>query len=350
MNLIPLLMLSCTAPLCSQAAANPATPKRTSWDEKKEVEVTCPIDGFKFRAIELTGTNEWGGIDADYCKHAIKTTPIEFRVWTCPSCFYSGLRTEKRNDFEAKNAPAKDLVLGKLKPTEKIDKAAKQSQIPVHVKFDLLAQVALLKGDAPDQVANAFLWGSWAVRQKGAVYLSDFDEWEEIRTKYGLNKPPLELGKDKNGKDKNRTDHELGQIERMAKDVKAFKGTTALLTRYTAAYALRLHGENVEALAWIEELRKSKGDNSIVDDAVERMAKSIELERSFQKRAAEQFQKAIETGKLESRAVSQIQYLLGELYRRSGDGKLAHKWFDSAIEGADKDLKALAEKQKALVK
>jgi uncharacterized protein (DUF2225 family) len=336
-------------PAFAQAASTPG-PKRSSWDEKKEVDVVCPVDGFKFRATEITGTNEWGGIDADYCKHAIKTTPIEYRVWTCPSCFYSGLRTEKRNDFDPKNAPTKDVVLGRLKPMEKIDKAAKQSQIPVHVKFDLLAQVVALKGEPPDQVANALLWGSWAVRQKGAVYLSDFDEWEEIRTKYGLNKPPLELGKDKNGKDKNRTDHELGQIERMAKDVKTFKGITALLTRYTAAYALRLHGENVDALAWIEELRKSKGEISIVDDAVELMAKSIELERSFQKRAAEQFQKAVESGKLEARAVSQIQYLLGELHRRMGDAKLASEWFDKAIAGADKDLKALAEKQKALVK
>jgi hypothetical protein len=48
--------------------------------------------------------------------------------------------------------------------------------------------------------------------------------------------------------------------------------------------------------------------------------------------------------------LSQLRYLLGELYRRLGDGKTATTWYDRAIAEADKDLKALAEKQKALIR
>ncbi len=310
-------------------------------DEKKEVNVVCPIDGTNFKAIEIVSTNEWGGVDADYCKHAIKTIPLEFRAWTCPACHYSGLKAA----FDPKNSELKEKVLGKLKPLVEIKKTAKQADIPGYVKFDLMAQVAVLKGAPAEEVGNALLWASWAVRQTGAVYLDDFEEWETVRTSYGLNKTPLDLGKGKN-----RTEHDLGQIDRMGKDAKGLKGNTLQLTRYTAAYVTRLHGENIDALKWIEELRKSKGDNSVVDDAVEKMAKSIELERTFQKRAAEHYAKALDAGKLEAKATAQLKYLLGEIHRRLGDGKAAVEWYDKAIADADKDMKALCEKQKALIK
>jgi tetratricopeptide (TPR) repeat protein len=310
-------------------------------DEKKDVDVVCPIDGTKFRAVEIVSSNSWGGVDADNCPHAIKTTPLEFRVWTCPTCYYSGLK----GAFDPKFAEFKSTLAGKLKPLVDIKKNAKQADIPGHVKFDLMAQAAILRGAPPEEVGNAYLWASWVERQKGSVYLEDFEEWETVRTSYGLNKSPIDLGKNKN-----RTEHELGQLERMAKDAAKLKGNTALLTKYTGMYVSRLHGENVEALKWLEEIRKQKGQNSVVEDGAEAMAKSIDVERGYQKKAAEQYAKALEAGKLEAKAQSQIKYLLGELYRRMGDTKAANEWFDKAIQDADKDLKALAEKQKAQVK
>ena len=39
-------------------------------DERRTVPVVCPLDGTAFTAIEIVVTNQWGGIDADFCPHA----------------------------------------------------------------------------------------------------------------------------------------------------------------------------------------------------------------------------------------------------------------------------------------
>ena len=82
-------------------------------DEKKSVDVVCPLDGQRFTAVEITATNHWGGRDADGCPHAFKTTPLELLVWVCPGCGFAG----RKADFQAKLTEAEKAVLREgLKP------------------------------------------------------------------------------------------------------------------------------------------------------------------------------------------------------------------------------------------
>jgi len=191
-------------------------------DVQKQVKVTCPVDGTKFEATEIAGTNHWGGRDADGCPHAYNTTPLESWVWVCPGCRFAG----RKKDFEGPLPDAdKKALLDGLKPLVEIRKDAKQSQIPGYVKYDLLAQVAQIRKAPVEDAGRAWLNASWSCRQQGAVYLADFDEWEALRDRYNLNQKPIAFGLAKN-----RTDFELEAARKLEKDLDAKqyeKGRTA---------------------------------------------------------------------------------------------------------------------------
>lgn len=314
-------------------------------DEKKQVDVVCPLDGAKFAAFEVVATNEWGGVDLDFCPHAFKTTPLEFTIWICPSCAFAG----RKKDFNAKlSEEEKKALRAGLKPAAEIRKNARQTEIPGHVKYDLLAQVFRIRKAGPEEIGRACLNASWSCRQQGAVALDAFDEWETLRDGYGLNRTPMELGTVGSGKDKkmkNRTEYELEIADRIAKDIEAakYKGTTRTLALYLLAYLYRKHGENGEAERRLVALDKAKGDNSVVDDAVAKMRLSITREREFQKQAIEGFAAAFETA-----ASDKVAYLLGELHRRIGEGALASSWYQKAIDLTSSDaLRKLASAQKS---
>jgi hypothetical protein len=324
----------------------------TEGDEKKQVAVTCPVDGNKFSAVEVLFTNQWGGKDADGCPHAFKTTPLESAVWVCPSCGYAA----RPKEFERKlGEEDRRALAGGLKPGEAIKKGAKQADIPGHVKFDLLAQVAVLRKLGPVDVGRAWLNAAWSCRQQGAVYLDDFEEWETLRTSYGLNQTPMQLGTEGKGKDKrsrNRTDFELEAARRIEKDVEAKKhegGANKILARYLAAYLYRRHGETFEAEKWLASLAPFKGENSVVDEAADRVRASIPREREYLKKALEVYVPAVEGGSLEKPVVPEVSYICGEIQRRLGDRPVASTWYQKAIDaGASDALKELATRQKAL--
>jgi hypothetical protein len=313
-------------------------------DIHKQVKVTCPVDGTKFDAIEITATNQWGGRDADGCAHAFNTTPMESYVWVCPSCKFAG----RKKDFDAAIPDAdKKALLDGLKPLIEIKKDAKQQQIPGHVKYDLLAQVAQIRKAAPEEVGRAWLHASWSCRQQGSASLADFDEWEQLRERYNLNQKPMAYGLGKN-----RTELELDVARKLEKEIdgKQFeKGVNRLLSRYLAAYLFRKHGENVAAERWLTELEKLKGENNVVDDAAAKARASIPLEREFQKKALETYRAAYEAGGFDKKVAPEVAYLLGELSRRLSDPKAAVTWFQKSIDTTDSEpLKKLASTQKAL--
>jgi tetratricopeptide (TPR) repeat protein len=314
----------------------------TPGDEKKTVDVVCPVDGQRFQAVEMLVTNNWGGRDYDGCNHAYKTTPLEFLVWVCPSCRLAG----RKKDFEAKlGDDAKKALLGGLKPMIEIKKGAKQAEIPGYVKYDLLAQASILRGCPPSETALAYLYASWSCRQQGAVSFDDFDEWETLRTGYGLNVQPMNLKR-------NRTDFELEVARKVEKDVEQKKvfGANKVLARYLAAYLYRKHGENAEAERWLGDLAGMKGENSVVDGAAEKMKASIALERDFQKKAIELYQAALSKEPAASKVAAEFAYLLGELHRRTGDLKTASGFYQKAVETADSEaVRKLAADQKAKV-
>lgn len=316
-------------------------------DEKKSVEVVCPVDGHKFTALEVTTTNPWGGRDADFCRHAYKTTPLEFYAWVCPACGFAGVK----KDFDLKLADDEKRKLREgLKPALPIKKSARQPEIPGHVKYDLMAQGARLRGLTAADAGRAWLYASWSCRQQGAVNL-EFDEWETLRTNYGFNRLPLDMPKEKDGKTiRDRTDYELQLVLKLEKDIQDKKvfGVNRILARYLAAYIWRKHGENTEASRWLGELDALKGENSVVDDAVSRMRASIDLEKEYQKKAFEQYVAEVGRASADKRALGEMAYLAGELQRRLGDFKEASSWYDKALDLSDSEpLRKLATDQKA---
>jgi len=303
----------------------------TTSDERKEVEAVCPVEGTRFKAYEVVTTNPWGGRDYDNCPHALKTTPLEYWVWVCPTCHFAG----RKKDFDAKLTDEEKRALSAhLKPALAIPKGTKQTDIPGHVKFDLLAQTAQLRKAPPEQAAVAWLGASWSARQQGAIDFADFDEWDQLKGVYGLNKTPMEIDLKKN-----RTDYDLDAARKVEKDLEAKKyerGVNRVLARYLVTFLHRKHGENVDALRWLAEVEKVKGENSIVDDAAVKMRASIDLERVYQRKAIDAYVAAIESKTLEKRTPG-VAYMIGELFRRLGERDSALSWYQTALEKAEGD-------------
>jgi uncharacterized protein (DUF2225 family) len=307
--------------------------------EDKLVDVVCPVDGTKFKAVSVGYHPAWGGIDRDFCSHAVKGCPLELKVWVCPTCYYTGFKA----DFEAKAKPPADIVKN-LKPLTAIPKNADQKKIPGTTKLDLLAQVRAARGDKPQEIAKAYLYGAWVVRSNGAVFPYGFEEFEELYARHGLAKNPLEM------KDQNKTDLDFRAAAKIEKELetKPPKNLPLMLNRYLLVYIYRRHGEHAKAMKWIEVLETVKGENSILDQAVETAKKSIQEEKEFQKKAAEHFKTAAE--KLTGKELADVEYILGELYRRLGEKEAAAQWFDKVIARDElKDLVKIAKEQKALL-
>jgi hypothetical protein len=316
-------------------------------DELKKVDVVCPIDGTKFAASEVVRTDAalgWGGVDTDFCRHAYQSLPMEHYVWTCPSCFYSGIASH----FNPKKPPADDLkkkVRGALKPLLPIAAGTKQDQIPGWVKYDLFAQVEALRGAPALEIARRHVNAAWAARQAGFVRLDDYDDWVEAAKSAGLDKKPLDLGK------KNRSEEDLLACRKLEKEIGKHAGGALLVRRYLLAATFRRRGENVDALRWLDEVDKLKGENSIIDDASRRVRESIAAERAQQKKAAALYAKAVEDPALDAATKSDCLYMLGEIARRCGENADARSWYDKVITAAsDEGLKKRAQAQRELAK
>jgi len=318
-------------------------------DETKKVDVVCPIDGTRFTATEIVRTDAslgWGGVDSDLCCHAYRTLPMENYIWTCPTCWFSGGKSR----FDPTKAPREDLkkkIPGALKPALPIAAGARQESIPGWVKYDLTAQVDTIFGAPAIEIAKRHRNAAWAARQAGAVRLDDYDDWVDTSRAAGLEKDMIELGK------KNRSEVDLAACRRLEKDIAAGQhaGTALLLRRYLLAATYRRRGENVDALRWLDEVDKSKGENSVIDDAAKKVRASIEVERVQLKKASELYAKAIADPALDDNLCAQCQYILGEIARRNGETKVAAEWYAKAIATTpDGELKRRAETQKALLK
>ena len=318
-------------------------------DELKRVEVACPVDGTRFSASEVVRTDAtmgWGGVDTDFCRHAYRTFPMEHYVWTCPSCWFSGPKAS----FDPKTPPTdehKKKIRGALQPAVPIAKGTKQEQIPGWVKYDLYAQVEALRGAPTLEIARRHLNAAWAVRATGAVRIDDYDDWVDAAKSAGLDTSPMDLGK------KNRSEEDLAACRRLEKDLAAEKhaGTALLVRRYLLAMTFRRRGENVDALRWLDEVDKSKGENSVIDDAARKVRESIGVERAQQKKAAVLYAKVVEDPGIPVGTKADCLYMLGEIARRNGERESALSWYAKAIAAAPSDaLKKRAEAQKDLLK
>ena len=340
--------------LATIASCTSAGPPAPLWEEPpspipvgccKEVDVVCPIDGTKFTAIRIESSNDWGGVDGDYCAHALGGAPIVFHAWTCPCCCYTGLAHRAEVDFAPARAERRNAILGKLRPRTLIRSDARQCDIPGHAKFDLLAQCLLL-ADAPAcDVANAWLWASWVVRVKGAIVLPGNPAWAAWRESHGLDLSPLELGKWIN-----RATYDLDLIPHITMNLNRLKPADRRFAALGAAWLARDHGENTEAMRWIAEVQRSPGLDDEIREACTRMTRSIMLEREYQAKALEQYERGLSETTHDDEARSRIAYILGELCRRLDRREQASQWFDRALVAADRDLRDLIACQKARMK
>jgi uncharacterized protein (DUF2225 family) len=311
--------------------------------DDKIVDVVCPVDGFKFKATLVGYHPPWGGIDRDFCAQAVRHVPLDLKVWVCPSCYFTGFKS----DFDEKlPVEAIKAISGNLKPVSEIQKKAAQEKISAACRFDLLAQTRTIRGAKPEEIGKAYLSGSWVVRQKGAFFPAGFEEFEELYSRRGLAKSPLDM------KNQNKSEVDLKAAAKLEAELKTKPpaGLSLMLSRYLALYLYRRHGENVKALEWIKILEETKGENSVIDQGVRLARESIEEERRFQRRALEQFKKA---AGLADKAQAEIEYMIGELHRRLGENEPASEWYQKAIdrEGKEelKEIVKLAREQKALL-
>lgn len=323
-------------------------------DETEPVDVVCPVDGTKFKAARLKRTNFWGGTDRDFCQHAYKTFPLEVQVWICPGCSYGG------TEAQFSGADGKPIVLDdatkrklreELKPANALPKRVTQENVPAWVRFDLMAQGLKLRGAPAREIAVAYLYGAWIVRQRGVTYLQYFEEFEELYARYGLDKQPLDLW---GSKVTNRTDYDLGKAAKLVEDIGEgrFRGTNLLLARYLAAYVYRKHGENAEALALHEQIEdEAEKTNSIVHGALATMKASIDLERGLQGKALAAFEEAALDAKITGAERGDVLYQTGEIQRRLGRADEARAAYRKAIEneGTGEQTKAWAQEQIKLV-
>ena len=319
-------------------------------DETKPVSVVCPVDRTKFKAELLVRSNDWGGIDRDFCRHAYRTFPMEVKVWTCPGCRYSGTKADftvdKDNPVTIDSETA-DRIRKGLKPAQRLPKRFTQRKVPAWVKFDLMAQSVKLRGRPAHEVGNAYLYAAWILRQRGVTYLQYFEEFEELYRRYKLDIKPIPL---RAAKILNRADYELAKAVKIVKDLEAekFSGVQILLARYLAAYLNRRHGENAEALTLIEAMKADLETNSIVKDAVTKMKESIKQERVFQRKALAEFEQALEKEQgLKPSDRGDLLYQLAELNRRLGNKKAAVDYYNKtiALEGTSEQTRKFAEEQ-----
>lgn len=334
-------------------------------DDEKPVDVTCPVDGHKFKAVYIAMSNGWGGTDTDFCRHAYNTRPLALRCWTCPQCKFSGLPADfgveikrvkdKDDEFVYKTveiaADLKEKLKADLKPAKAVGKSTPQRDIPGWIKYDLLAQTYAISGKRHLDIGNAYIYAAWDHRQAGFTYLDNFEEFIDLWNKYKLDVKPLDLN---NQKITNRMEYETAKAKLIKDDIagKKYKGVNLLLTRYIAATLHRKHGENDEALALIDAMGDDLKGNSVVEAAVKKMKQTIEDERAYQKKALAEFELAAEKDGLKPAELGDVHYMCGEIARRLGDKEKARAAFQKAadLDGALKTTKELATRQLELVK
>jgi len=305
-------------------------------DNDKIVDVTCPVDGTKFKAVLIGKLYPLGGVDRDHCPHSGGKPELQHLVWTCPTCFFTGLKdefeyAEGREVVKAKSPPSADSkakLLGKLTPMEKLPEKVDALAIAGEVKFDLLAQARALRGDAALEIAKAYLQAAWVVRQAAAPSLTDFEEYNELVSKYKLNDPKRFLDKSSR-----RSDLELEDAFKIEEDIAKgkVKGAKELLSRYLILELNRKHGEHTRAAKWIADLEGRKGLNSVVDGLVPRVKASIDRERGFQRKALEQLVKAAEKPGLSEADRMSLDYMIAEQHRRLEERDKAREGFDKVL-------------------
>jgi uncharacterized protein (DUF2225 family) len=289
----------------------------------EEVAVKCPVCDNEFKAEQWNSTNNLGGVDRDFLKHAAGGQVFLIMCWTCPRCCYTGYP----DDFDSEEAP-KELIAklkkeNPLRPAEPIDPNVVESRkIPSWIRYDLRIQVLKLVPDTTAaDLANTclrtaqtqrFEWDLSEAFDKryGTLYKKAWDALPEEK-KVGRTNPY------------NTYMAIARNFEAEAADPKSdLEGAARLDARVSAALVYKERGEDSEAQRVLDSLAATVLPADLKTVAGEIRVR-IERERKYQLLAIPCFEKHLAEGKPEAEEAISIKYLLGVLYRRTGDPKKA---------------------------
>lgn len=309
----------------------------------EDVDVTCPVCTNAFQAETWNSTNNVGGQDRDFCRHAAGGQVFIMICWTCPRCYFTGAPAA----FDAeKNAESKPLFerLRKtkpLKPAVKIDPATKHSgRIPAWVRYDLLRQVAELDDTTkPLALASICLRTAQTQRFEWAS-LEDADGWDAAFKRL---EERIELPSREEASPYDRDVRCAFLFERLAADQDAkLPAEDRVWARVLGAVYYKRRGEDRDALRLVESFRADKGLDAKLRAILDDVEKRIEIESKYRARAIPHFEKGLAGLDADSEDAACIRYLIGVLQRGSGEAKKAVESLKAAraMKGMPEPMKA----------
>jgi len=311
-----LLPLVCAGLLCAAAQAT----------STREVTVTCPVCDTGFKAREWQSTNSFGGVDHDFLEHAAGGQVFIIACWTCPRCCYTGFQ----DDFDPEKAP-KELIAKlkeekRLSPAEPIDPGTESSDmIPAWIRYDLYVQELKLAPDAtPGHLSRACLRTAHTQRFGWEGFVGDeFGERLSALIKAKWEALPEEK-RDKHSNNRYDIDMSIGRaLETEAGDPKSgLDAASRLDAVVAAAFLYKSRGEDQDAVRVLAPLAVEDLPADL-KTLVTEIRIRIERERKYQQMAIPFLEKELAAEEPESGEASGLRYLLGVLYRRTGDTEKA---------------------------
>lgn len=289
--------------LLGTTAPSKATSVRT-------LDLVCPVCGTATKGVSIMSTNSFGGVDRDFCRHAVGSQPLLLVATTCPKCHYSAFA----DGFTTKPPAAIIQAVKKgalvVAPHASSKARTPSSDLPAWVRHDLILQVLKL-GKAPTfKVAWQALVTSWAVRLEARIDVGgaaeDEKAFQALVARSGLK-----------GDDRSSDSVKLGA--RLIHQLPTLPEKEAAVAARVAIRLLREHGENGLLLASLGALQKGFAPDrwTSVEKA---LRESAQLEQKYQREAVTLFEKYLaspECTKEDDRF--HVTYLAGELHRRLGE-------------------------------
>lgn len=308
------------------------------------VAVVCPVCDHAFEALVVRSTNTAEGVCRDLFARAVGSQPVYYEIASCTRCLYSGYL----GDFTEPNRvtpaqKARVLRRGELKPPTPIRDGLDQREIPATTRYALAAQTYEWRPASHEARAWLHLRWAWVVRDEGSFLPPTYAfmlAMREIEPRL----PPSKPGG-------NQADRELRAINLLAGDLMQgrFSPQQTPDVWLVLAMLLRRHGENRQALAVLDELAASADFPEPLPAAIEKMRQSIDEETRLLNVARRHFEAALAADEIKPPNVGPARYLLGELYRRTGDEAAAREQYDRALTtpGLDESLRGWAAEQRA---
>lgn len=308
------------------------------------VPVVCPVCAEKLQAHVIGSTNNMGGQDRDFFSRAAGSPAFMLAITSCPKCLYSGFEKDfvpadaEKGAGPEIDAETRQAILGGKAlhaPASLASSGRDPKDLPAWAKLDLAAQVAALQGVDPDRLSTMHQRASWSVRIEENPFVGLGGRVPEgFSLDDAIDNPALA---------------EVALGHRLLEALSGLEGKARREAAIAAGELLRSHGEHEALLAGLPAIRKAIGPEQ-APDLEERVRASIELERSYLRKASAVLEQLLASkGELPEHPV--YTYLVGELARRLGDGKKAELMLGRTLvlEGAPEWVLKYAKEQLALV-